>query len=48
MTSLLNLRLTEKDEVVSQLTSKDTDGEDSQQESLENYQVSSHYNFINI
>ena len=41
MISVLNLQLTEKDEVVSQLTSKYTDEEDSQQESLDDEELPS-------
>ena len=35
MISLLNFQLTEKDKVITQLTSKDADEEDNQQESLD-------------
>ena len=39
--SLLNLQLTENDKIITQLTSKDTDEEDKQQESLNDEQVPS-------
>ena len=41
MISLLNLQLTEKDEIITQLTSKDTDEEKSQQESLDDEELPS-------
>ena len=41
MISLLNLQLTEKDKIITQLTSKDTNEEDSQQESLDNEELPS-------
>ena len=37
--SLLNLQLTENDKIITQLISKDTDKEDSQQESLNDEEV---------
>ena len=37
--SLLNLQLTENDKIITQLISKDTDEEDSQQESLNDGEV---------
>ena len=37
--SLLNLQLTENDKIITQLISKDTDEEDSQQESLNDEEV---------
>ena len=41
MISLLNLQLTEKDKAITQLTSKDTDEEKSQQESLDDEELPS-------
>ena len=41
MISLLNLQLTEKDKVITQLTSKDTNDDDSQQESLDDKELPS-------
>ena len=41
MISLLNLQLTEKDKVITQLTSKDTNEEDNQQESLDDEELPS-------
>ena len=41
MISLLNVQLTEKDEIITQLTSKDTDEEKSQQESLDDKELPS-------
>ena len=41
MISLLNLQLTEKDETITQLTSKDTDEEDSQEESSDGEELPS-------
>ena len=43
MISLLNLQLTstEKDKIITQLTSKDTNEEDSQQESLDDEELRS-------
>ena len=41
MISLLNLQLTEKDKVITQLTSKDTNEEDTQQESLDDKELPS-------
>ena len=41
MISLLNVQLTEKDKVIAQLISKDTNEEDSQQESLDDEELPS-------
>ena len=41
MISLLNLQLTEKDKVITQLTSKDTNEGDTQQESLDDKKLPS-------
>ena len=41
MISLLNLQLTEKDMVITQLTSKDTNEKDNQQESLDDKELPS-------
>ena len=41
MISLLNLQLTEKDKIITQLTSKDTNEEDTQQESLDDKELPS-------
>ena len=41
MISSLTLQLTEKDKIITQLTLKDTDEEDSQQESLDDEELES-------
>ena len=41
MINLLNLQLIEKDKVITHLTSKDTNEEDSRQESLDNEELPS-------
>ena len=41
MISSLTLQLTENDKIITQLTSKDTDKEDSQQESLDDEELPS-------
>ena len=49
--SSLTLQFTESDKIITELTSKDTDEEDSQQESLDNEELPSKlplYNFSNI
>ena len=46
--SSLNLQLTEKDNIIIQLTSKDTDEEDNQQGSLHNEEVPNKLTYYNV